>query len=131
MALFQILRGKAANLANKAFHDGYAYLTPDDGAFYIDAETDGVQKRIRINSTTYQQAKEAGYTGTEAEFNASLINIPSAAELSNKQVKITASGLLKGDGAGGVTAAVADKDYIAAATFYSDTEMQTLWDSVT
>ena len=49
MALFQILRGKAANLANKAFHDGYAYLTPDDGAFYIDAETDGEQKRIRIN----------------------------------------------------------------------------------
>lgn len=49
MALFQILRGKAANLAGKAFHDGYAYLTPDDGAFYIDAETDGEQKRIHIN----------------------------------------------------------------------------------
>lgn len=49
MALFQILRGKAANLAGKAFHDGYAYLTPDDGAFYIDAETDGKQKRIHIN----------------------------------------------------------------------------------
>lgn len=49
MALFQILRGKAANLASKAFHDGYAYLTPDDGAFYIDAETDGKQKRIHIN----------------------------------------------------------------------------------
>lgn len=49
MALFQILRGKAANLASKAFHDGYAYLTPDDGAFYIDAETDGEQKRIHIN----------------------------------------------------------------------------------
>lgn len=49
MALFQILRGKAAKLSSKAFKDGYAYFTPDDGAFYIDAEVDGVQKRIRIN----------------------------------------------------------------------------------
>lgn len=49
MALFQILRGKAAKLSSKAFKDGYAYFTPDDGAFYIDAEVNGVQKRIRIN----------------------------------------------------------------------------------
>lgn len=61
MALFQILRGKAANLANKAFHDGYAYLTPDDGAFYIDAETDGVQKRIRINPEPDLQEMDEEY----------------------------------------------------------------------
>ena len=35
----------------------------------------------------------------------------------DKQAKITASGILKGDGAGGVTAAVEGTDYIARATF--------------
>lgn len=35
--------------------------------------------------------------------------------LSSKQNKITASGILKGDGAGGVSAAVAGKDYLKTA----------------
>ena len=102
-----------------------------DGAFYIDALTDGVQKRIRINSTTYQQAKAAGYTGTEAELNDLLINISSASAMNDKQTKITVSGLLKGDGAGGVAAAEADKDYVATVTNYTGTEMQSLWDAMT
>ena len=37
--------------------------------------------------------------------------------LNNKQSKITATGLLKGDGSGGVTAAVADTDYQSPLTF--------------
>lgn len=49
MALFQVLRGKAENLKKKKFHDGYLYFTPDDEALYIDAETDGQQKRVHIN----------------------------------------------------------------------------------
>lgn len=51
MALFKILRGDSARISTDItpFHDGYAYLTPDDGAFYIDAEQNGEQKRIRIN----------------------------------------------------------------------------------
>ena len=64
MALFQILRGKAAKLSSKAFKDGYAYFTPDDGAFYIDAEVDGVQKRIRINPV--QAVPEASNTRPKA-----------------------------------------------------------------
>lgn len=51
MALFKILRGDSARISTDTtpFHDGYAYLTPDDGGFYIDAEQNGEQKRIRIN----------------------------------------------------------------------------------
>lgn len=75
MALFQILRGKAANLAKKAFHDGYAYLTPDDGAFYIDAEVEGNQKRIRINPDDYiteqnKKNQQHIWRGTKAEYDA-------------------------------------------------------------
>lgn len=51
MALFKILRGDSTRISTDItpFHDGYAYLTPDDGGFYIDAEQNGEQKRIRIN----------------------------------------------------------------------------------
>lgn len=51
MALFKILKGDSSHidLETTPFHDGYAYFTPDDGGFYIDAEVNGEQKRIRIN----------------------------------------------------------------------------------
>lgn len=51
MSLFKILRGSSSRIdtATTPFHDGYAYFTPDDGGFYIDAEDSGEQKRIRIN----------------------------------------------------------------------------------
>lgn len=52
MSLFKILRGNSARISTDvtAFHDGYAYFTPDDGGFYIDAELeDGTEKRIKIN----------------------------------------------------------------------------------
>lgn len=51
MALFKILRGDSARISTDItpFHDGYAYFTPDDGGFYIDAEQNGKQQRIRIN----------------------------------------------------------------------------------
>lgn len=41
--------------------------------------------------------------------------IAGTADLSTKQDKITVSGILKGDGAGGVSAAVANSDYISPA----------------
>ena len=44
MALFKIFRGLAENLP-EATHDGYAYLTTDEGKFYIDSGN----KRILIN----------------------------------------------------------------------------------
>lgn len=76
MALFQILRGKAAKLSSKVFHDGYAYFTPDDGGFYIDAEVDGEQKRIRVNpepdipaaSITTPKAPGTAAVGTENKY---------------------------------------------------------------
>lgn len=51
MALFKILKGESSRIDTGVtpYHDGYAYFTPDDGGFYIDAETGGEQKRIRIN----------------------------------------------------------------------------------
>ena len=130
MALFQILRGKAANLAGKAFHDGYAYLTPDDGGFYIDAETDGEQKRIRINPNDYtveqnNNLHQKVWRGTKAEYDAieqkdddtlylvtddgftidpSGGNTPAG----DYQPKITASGILVGDGHGNVSAATTE-----------------------
>ena len=38
MALFKVLRGNMADLANQPLHDGYAYFTPDEGRFFIDVE---------------------------------------------------------------------------------------------
>lgn len=86
--------------------------------------------------SAYTAASKGGYTGTETQFNSDLAKIgnkadktaPTAAgnlaaldaagNLSDSgkkpadfQAKVTASGLLKGDGAGGVTAAAAGTDY--------------------
>lgn len=86
--------------------------------------------------SAYTAASKGGYTGTEPQFNSDLAKIgnkadkmvPAAAgnlaaldaagNLSDSgkkpadfQAKVTASGLLKGDGAGGVTAAAAGADY--------------------
>ena len=86
--------------------------------------------------SAYTAASKGGYTGTETQFNSDLAKIgnkadktvPAAAgnlaaldaagNLSDSgkkpadfQAKVTASGLLKGDGSGGVTAAAAGTDY--------------------
>lgn len=86
--------------------------------------------------SAYTAAKKGGYTGTETQFNSDLAKIgnkadktvPAAAgnlaaldaagnlsdsgkKVGDFQTKVTASGLLKGDGAGGVTAAAAGTDY--------------------
>lgn len=86
--------------------------------------------------SAYTAASKGGYTGTETQFNSDLAKIgnkadktvPAAAgnlaaldaagnlsdsgkKVGDLQSKVTASGLLKGDGAGGVTAAAAGTDY--------------------
>lgn len=50
MSLFKILRGRSENLNtdNTPLHDGYAYFTPDDGKFYIDAYMDGEVHRVPV-----------------------------------------------------------------------------------
>lgn len=86
--------------------------------------------------SAYTAASKGGYTGTQTQFNSDLAQIASKADktvpaaagnlaaldaagnLSDSgkkpadfQAKVTASGLLKGDGSGGVTAAAAGTDY--------------------
>lgn len=67
MGLFKILRGDSSRISLDVttFHDGYAYFTPDDGKFYIDAETNGEQKRILINPNC-----EGGGTAVDAVLTA-------------------------------------------------------------
>lgn len=90
----------------------------------------------KAGESAYTAASKGGYTGTEPQFNSDLAKIgnkadkmaPAAAgnlaaldaagNLSDSgkkpadfQAKVTASGLLKGDGTGGVTAAAAGTDY--------------------
>ena len=73
--------------------------------------------------SAYQSAKDGGYTGTEAQFNTDL------AAVSGKQARITASGLLKGDGAGGVSAAVKGTDYAAPSVGVAATLTAAGWDA--
>ena len=49
MALFKINKGNSSNLAAQALKEGYAWFTPDDGKFYIDAPINNVLTRICIN----------------------------------------------------------------------------------
>lgn len=53
MSLFKILKGDSSRISTDVtpFHDGYAYFTPDDGGFYIDATTGGQNQRIRVNES--------------------------------------------------------------------------------
>jgi hypothetical protein len=67
MSLFKILRGDSSRISMDVteFHEGYAYFTPDDGGFYIDAIADDEQKRIRVSGaksgkTTWGQLKSDG-----------------------------------------------------------------------
>lgn len=86
MALFQVLRGKAAKLLKKKFHDGYVYFTPDDGAIHIDVETDGEQKRMHVNPTAYQQAVAGGFEGTEEEFQKLIAMLPQFETTEHKDI---------------------------------------------
>ena len=71
--------------------------------------------------SAYASARDGGYTGTESQFNADL------AAVGGKQSKITASGMLKGDGAGGVSAAVKGTDYAAPSVGVSVTLRASGW----
>ena len=75
--------------------------------------------------SAYASAKDGGYTGTEAQFNTDL------AAVGGKQAKITKSGILKGDGAGGVSAAVKGTDYAAPSVGVSVTLRASGWNANT
>ena len=71
--------------------------------------------------SAYASAQDGGYTGTEAQFNTDL------AAVGGKQTKITASGLLKGDGAGGITTATKGTDYAGASEMVTATLLAASW----
>ena len=75
--------------------------------------------------SAYASAKDGGYTGTEAQFNTDL------AVVGGKQAKITASGILKGNGAGGVSTAVKGTDYAAPSVGVSVTLRASGWNANT
>lgn len=69
VALFKILKGKKANLPN-TYHEGYCYLTTDEGNLYIDT-TDTAVGRIPLNGILY------GICNTEANIAAKVVNTAS------------------------------------------------------
>ena len=76
--LFKILKGDSSRISmdKTAFHEGYAYFTPDDGGFYIDAKIGETNKRIRMNE------------------KATSVNVTLAASSwTNKQQTVTISGI--------------------------------------
>lgn len=73
--------------------------------------------------SAYASAQDGGYTGTEAQFNTDL------AAVGDKQARITASGILKGNGAGGVNAAVKGTDYAAPSVGVTATLTAAGWDA--
>ena len=73
--------------------------------------------------SAYASAQDGGYTGTEAQFNTDL------AAVGGKQAKITASGILKGDGSGGVSAAVKGTDYAGPSVGVTATLTAAGWDA--
>lgn len=102
--------------------------------------------------SAYTAASKGGYTGTETQFNSDLAKIgnkadktvPAAAgnlaaldaagnlsdsgkKVGDFQSKVTASGLLKGDGAGGVTAAAAGTDYSGPKSTVTATLLASGW----
>lgn len=58
MAIFKILKGASSRIdtTSTPFNEGYAYFTPDDGGFYIDAVVNSTNKRIRINEAINNEA---------------------------------------------------------------------------
>lgn len=85
--------------------DGITPHIGENGNWYLGTTDTGKPSK---GKSAYASAQDGGYTGTEAQFNTDL------AAVGGKQAKITASGILKGDGAGGVSAAVPGTDYVAS-----------------
>lgn len=50
MALFKISKGNSVDLAKQSLNEGYAWFTPDDGKFYIDAKINNVLTRVPLSA---------------------------------------------------------------------------------
>lgn len=78
--LFSILKGNSANISKDktAFHEGWAYFTPDTGKFYIDAKVGASEERILLNPDVPDDISEfnndAGYVTTDTVYTKSEID---------------------------------------------------------
>lgn len=116
------------------FHEGYAYVTEDGGDFYVDMVVNGENKRVQINPDEIPASGTEGQLLTKTASGWEWKDAPKTASASSttpkmdgtaaigsdagyakgdhvhpadttRQEKITAEGILQGDGNGGVSAA--------------------------
>lgn len=67
MALFKISKGPSGELINQNLVEGYAWFTPDDGKFYIDATRNGALERVPLSSVyMFDIVDNEGKTGVTA-----------------------------------------------------------------
>ena len=68
MALFRILKGAEANLADQKKREGFAYFTTDENDFYVDISSDddstspkkeGVRRQLNANRARYLKSKSS------------------------------------------------------------------------
>ena len=89
MALLKALRGDSSRIStsNTPFHDGYAYLTTDDGGFYIDATTAKGNERIRVNPKAKGRTVTLSVSGWSS--NAQTVSVPGVlADQTKQSVKL-------------------------------------------
>ena len=106
---------------------------------YLDGVTSNIQTQLNnklssapvtsVNNKTGAVSLKASDVGLGNVDNTSDANKPisnaTQAALNNKQAKITANGILKGDGNGGVAAATRGSDYIASGNIVKQTLVST------
>ena len=82
MALFKILKGSSVSLSSQPLVDGYAYFTPDDGRFYIDAAlTTAPEYYVSdavVSGTHIYRIEIESATWSELLDNAALTGVPTA-----------------------------------------------------
>lgn len=144
--LFKILKGDSSRISMDVtpFHEGYAYVTEDQGGFYVDLVVNGENKRVQINPDEIPAGGIDGQLLTKTASGWEWKDAPKTVSASSKtplmdgtaalgsdtgyakgdhvhptdtsrQAKITAKGILKGT-AGGIEAAAAGTDYMAPAS---------------
>lgn len=150
--LFKILKGDSSRISMDVtpFHEGYAYVTEDQGGFYVDLVVNGENKRVQINPDEIPAGGIDGQLLTKTASGWEWKDAPKTVSASSKtplmdgtaalgsdtgyakgdhvhptdtsrQAKITAKGILKGDGNGGVSAATRGSDYIASGNIVKQT----------
>ena len=120
MALFKVSKGIKANL-HSTKTEGYCWYTTDDSLFYIDyKDKNGTLQRKALNAKDSDTLTGASLSTI---LNSSDVEIPTSKAvldaLNGKQDKIVVTGILQGDGNGGVT----------AANEFTESEIATLYDS--